>query len=235
MRQIENGDFSVPAKDDSPDEIGRLTRAFTHMASVVGEKTNVLEDMVRERTEKLERLAYLDPMTEIWNRRGFAEAFAKEQNRASRSKKQAGILLVDMDRFKSINDMHGHQAGDQAIIEAATRISGVLRNYDICARWGGDEFIVLVGDVTKATLSLMANKLLLAVNAQPMVLPSGRKLELTVTIGGSLVSEHDLLGDAAAKADTALYAAKRIGRNSYLIQDEDSAGGDKADTGRGAG
>ncbi len=177
VRQIENGDFSIPAKDSSPDEIGRLTRAFTHMASVVGEKTNVLEDMVRERTEKLERLAYLDPMTEIWNRRGFAEAFAKEQNRASRTKKQAGILLVDMDHFKSINDMHGHQAGDQAIIEVATRISGVLRNYDVCARWGGDEFIVLVGDVTKPTLSLMASKLLLAVNSEPLMLPNGRKLD----------------------------------------------------------
>jgi diguanylate cyclase (GGDEF)-like protein len=232
-RQIENGDFSIPAKDDSPDEIGRLTRAFTHMAKAVGDKTHVLEDMVRERTEKLERLAYLDPMTEIWNRRGFAEAFVKEQNRASRTKKQAGVLLVDMDRFKSINDMHGHQVGDMAIIEAATRISAVLRNYDICARWGGDEFIVLIGDVTKPTLSLMANKLLLAVSTEPLTLLNGRKLSLSVTIGGCLIDEHDLLGDAAAKADAALYAAKRIGRNSYLIDDNDKADNDKA--GRDAG
>jgi diguanylate cyclase (GGDEF)-like protein len=129
-----------------------------------------------------------------------------------------------MDRFKAINDTYGHQSGDQAIIETATRISGVMRNYDICARWGGDEFIILVGDVTRSTLSLMANKVLLVVSATPLHLSDGRMLDLSVTIGGCLISNEDLLADAAAKADAALYKAKRMGRNSYLVEDDDMAG-----------
>jgi diguanylate cyclase (GGDEF)-like protein len=217
-RQVAEGNFDIPA-DDRRDEIGHLSRAFAHMAAVVGEKTHVLEGMVRERTEKLERLAFLDPMTEIWNRRGFADAFSKEQNRAQRSGRQVGILLVDMDRLKSINDTWGHEAGDQAIIEVATRISSALRDYDICARWGGDEFIILASDVNKTSLALMAGKLLIAVNAEPMTMPDGKPFELSASIGGCMVSEYDLLADAVANADAALYQAKRAGRNGYMIHD----------------
>lgn len=218
VRQVERGNFDVPA-DARHDEIGSLSRSFKHMAAVVGEKTHVLEGMVRERTEKLERLAFLDPLTEIWNRRGFSDAFAKEQNRATRSGRHIGILLVDMDRFKSINDTYGHQTGDLAIIEVATRISGALRDYDICARWGGDEFIILASDVNKTSLSLMAGKLLTAVNSDAMIMPDGKDLDLSVSIGGAMVSEYDLLADAVAKADAALYQSKRTGRNGYIIHD----------------
>jgi diguanylate cyclase (GGDEF)-like protein len=193
------------------------------MAGVVGEKTHVLEGMVRERTEKLERLAFLDPLTEIWNRRGFSDAFSKEQNRASRSGRHIGILIVDMDRFKSINDTHGHQTGDLAIIEVAERISGALRDYDICARWGGDEFIILASDVNKTSLGLMAGKLLTAVNAEPLTLPDGKPLDLSISIGGTMVSEYDLLADAVGKADAALYQSKRTGRNGYIIHDPKAA------------
>ncbi|WP_222875205.1 GGDEF domain-containing protein [Terrihabitans soli] len=217
-RRVTEGDFNIPA-DARQDEIGSLSRAFTHMAAVVGEKTHVLEGMVKERTEKLERLAFLDPMTEIWNRRGFSDAFAKEQNRAQRSGRHIGVLIVDMDRFKSINDSYGHQTGDLAIIEVATRISGALRDYDICARWGGDEFIILASDVNKTSLALMAGKLIAAVNADPMMMPDGNPLDLSVSIGGTMVSEYDLLGDAVGKADAALYQAKRTGRNGYMIHD----------------
>lgn len=217
-RQVAEGNFHLPV-DERRDEIGSLSRAFAHMAAVVGEKTHVLEGMVRERTEKLERLAFLDPLTEIWNRRGFADAFGKEQNRAQRSGRHVGLLIVDMDRFKSINDTYGHATGDQAIIEVATRISGALRDYDICARWGGDEFIILASDVNKTSLALMAGKLLVAVGSEPMIMPDGKPLDLTVSIGGCMVSEYDLLADAAARADAALYQAKRTGRNGYMIHD----------------
>jgi diguanylate cyclase (GGDEF)-like protein len=218
VQQVARGNFDVPA-DARKDEIGSLSRAFAHMAGVVGEKTHVLESMVRERTEKLERLAFLDPLTEIWNRRGFSDAFAKEQNRASRSGRHVGILIVDMDRFKSINDTYGHQTGDLAIIEVAERISNALRDYDICARWGGDEFIILASDVNKTSLGLMAGKLLTAVNADPMIMPDGKALDLSVSIGGTMVLEYDLLADAVAKADAALYQSKRTGRNGYIIHD----------------
>ncbi len=219
VRKVEAGQFADMTEDRSPDEIGRLSRTLGHMAAVVGEKTNVLEGMVRERTEKLERLAYLDPMTEIWNRRGFADAFGKEQSRNARSGRRCGLLLIDMDRFKSINDTYGHQAGDEAIIEVASRVSGALRDYDICARWGGDEFLVLASDVNKTSLAVMASKLLIAVNHEPMKLSDGRVLDISISIGGCMVETDDVLADAAARADAALYETKRRQRNGYLIFD----------------
>jgi diguanylate cyclase (GGDEF)-like protein len=134
-----------------------------------------------------------------------------------------------MDRFKSINDTYGHQAGDEAIMEVATRISGALRDYDICARWGGDEFVVLASDVNKTSLAVMASKLLISVNHEPMTLASGQVLDLSVSIGGSMVSDDDVLADAAARADAALYESKHTGRNGYLIHDP------KGETGRRTG
>ena len=158
-------------------------------------------------------------MTDIWNRRGFADAFSKEQSRAARTGRHCGLLLVDMDRFKSINVTYGHQAGDEAIIEVAGRISAALRDYDICARWGGDEFIVLASDVNKTSLAVMASKLLIAVNHEPMTLSGGTSLDISVSIGGCMVTPDDMLLDATARADAALYETKRRQRNGYMIFD----------------
>lgn len=223
VHTMEEGDFDTLKVDPSRDEIGRLSRAVGRMAEVVGEKTHVLEDMVRERTEKLERLAFLDPMTEIWNRRGFADAFNKEHGISLDNGRRLGILLVDLDHFKSINDTHGHQAGDDAIIEVANRISCSLRDFDICARWGGDEFIVLAGDVNRTSLALMASRILIAVSREPVRLSNGEILDVSVSIGGCVVAEDDVLADAATRADEALYASKRRGRNGYLIHDSKTA------------
>ncbi len=219
VHQIESGNFDAVPADRSSDEIGRLTRAFGRMAGVIGEKTGVLEGMVRERTEKLEHLAFLDPLTEICNRRGFSEAFSREKDRAVRDGRRIGLLLVDMDNFKAVNDTYGHSAGDRAIIEVAARMSAILRHGDICARWGGDEFIVLASDVNEGSLEGLANRILSAVNERPLVLDDGTTLGLGVSIGGCVVCDGDLLSDAAARADTALYAQKRLGRSGYKLNE----------------
>ncbi|KPH81638.1 sensor domain-containing diguanylate cyclase [Bosea vaviloviae] len=219
VQRVRSGRFDDVATDRGDDEIGRLVRAFGEMARTVGDNTDRLEQMVRERTHTLDRLAHLDPLTGIFNRRGFERAFETEQNRARRSGRQAGLLLVDIDNFKPVNDGHGHHAGDAVIVEIVARLTGVLRNYDICARWGGDEFIVLLGDAGPASLSSVAAKIITAVRAEPVILADGLSLPVTVSIGACLVAERATLAEAAGHADMALYAAKKGGRDTFVIDD----------------
>ncbi len=219
VNAVGSGSFGPIAADPSQDEIGRLSRALDAMAQSVGDNTSRLEAMVRERTEKLEHLAHHDPLTAILNRRGFEGAFAQEQNRSGRSDRRPGLVMVDLDVFKQINDEHGHQAGDKVILEVVRRISSVLRSYDVCARWGGDEFILLVPDCDLGSLSGIAAKIAGSVGREPIRLDDETAITMTVSIGACLVSPAQSLQSAAAQADAALYAAKRGGRGGFVIHD----------------
>jgi diguanylate cyclase (GGDEF)-like protein len=216
---VRGGSFAPAWIDRSRDEIGRLSRAFGEMAQAVGDNTERLEAMVSERTEKLQQLAHRDPLTAALNRRGFEQAFAQEQNRAVRSGRCSGLALVDLDLFKPINDAHGHQAGDNAIIAIVARIQSVLRSYDVCARWGGDEFILLIAECDLSTLSSVAAKIAGVIAREPIRLEDGSEIAMTVSIGASIVSPEQSLESAAAQADAALYAAKQAGRAGFVIYD----------------
>jgi diguanylate cyclase (GGDEF)-like protein len=218
-QRVQAGEFDAIETDPGNDEIGRLSRALGEMARTVGDNTNRLEELVRERTEKLERLAHIDPLTGIYNRRGFERAFDNEQNRARRSGRQAGLLLIDIDNLKPVNDARGHQVGDEAIVEIARRMTGLLRNYDICARWGGDEFILLVSDASLASLASVAAKIVHIVQETPVLLSDGSTIALTVSVGACPVQSDDTLANAASHADAALYAAKHRGRDTFTVCD----------------
>lgn len=220
VERVQSGRFDAVVTDQANDEIGRLARAFGEMARAVGDNTDRLEQMVSERTQKLERLAHLDPLTGVFNRRGFEQAFASEQNRARRSGRQIGLLLIDIDNFKSINDIHGHQAGDRVILEVVGRMTALLRNYDLCARWGGDEFFLVLGDASVEALNSVAAKILAAIRDKPVVVVEGVSLPVTVSIGACLVGPEEPMVEAAGHADTALYSAKQSGRDTFVVYDE---------------
>ncbi len=217
IRFMQAGDFSNPIHDDSPDEIGRLSRAFGDLAESIGTQTGVLEKLVSERTEKLEHLASLDPLTEISNRRGFIRRFGQEKKRRLRRGRHLGLLLIDVDHFKTINDSLGHDLGDRVLLEFSRRISSALSSHDICARWGGDEFIILLADCNAKSLEAMAERLLNAFRQASLPIQNGGTLSLTASIGGYLVKAEDELPKAAERADAALYAAKREGRNRFAL------------------
>ncbi|AMJ61212.1 sensor domain-containing diguanylate cyclase [Bosea sp. PAMC 26642] len=219
VQRVKAGRFDDVVLDRGDDEIGRLSLALGEMAQAVGDNTSRLEEAVRERTENLERLAHLDPLSGIFNRRGFEQAFASEQNRARRNGRQTGLLLIDLDEFKPVNDAHGHQAGDAVIVEIVQRITRILRNYDICARWGGDEFIVLLSDTSFAALSTVAAKMVAAVNATPIVLADGQAVAMTVSVGACLLAADESLTSGASRADMALYVAKQSGRDTFTVYD----------------
>jgi len=223
VARVQAGCFGEVAVDPADDEIGRLSRAFGEMAKAVGDNTDRLEHMVQERTRTLEQLAHHDPLTGILNRRGFELSFAIQQNRAGRTGQPLGLLLIDIDNFKPINDAHGHHAGDQVIMAVASRLTGLLRSYDICARWGGDEFLVLLGDAGPDALQAVSAKIIAAMREPPVALAQGVSRAVSVSIGACLVHPRETLATATYRADAALYDAKQAGRDRFVIHAAASA------------
>ncbi|MGE0665549.1 MAG: GGDEF domain-containing protein [Sphingomonadales bacterium] len=219
VRRVKEGDFAVDPVDGSSDEIGRLSRVFAEMARTVGDNTRLLEQRVAERTEALERLAHVDPLTEVFNRRGFVQAAEQERNRAARHGHVLGLLLIDIDMFKSVNDGYGHHGGDQVLIEVAHRLRQQQRNYDVAARWGGDEFVVLLAEAGPDMLAAVAQKVADSLSATPVALEDGRSVEVTASIGACLAGTDEPVDRIIARVDAALYVAKAAGRNRVIIMD----------------
>jgi diguanylate cyclase (GGDEF)-like protein len=224
VNQVQRGNYDIKNLDRGGDEIGRLSQAFGRMARSVGDNTNMLEQMVLERTGELERIAYLDPLTEIPNRRGFVDSFVRDMIQSRRAGRPSGLMLVDMDHFKSVNDTFGHQFGDEVLVEVVNRVTCALRRDDICGRWGGDEFIILLKDCDKGSLARVGAKIVAAVNSGTMMAPDGvSPVDLSVSIGACMIEDTDSLVDATAKADLALYGAKVAGRDCQVIYGDPAA------------
>lgn len=221
--RVRTGDFSGMDPPHAADEIGRLTGAFVAMARSVGAYTQQLEDMVRARTETLERLAHIDPVTGINNRRGFLAALEPERNRADRVGAQLGLILVDLDLFKAINDSLGHNAGDEVLAEVARRLAACVRTYDVVARWGGDEFIMLVSVTDGDTLLRIAEKVHAAVGGSSIRLDNGVSVRITVSVGATMIADDVSVDTVTAQADAALYEAKNGGRDRVALYDPETA------------
>lgn len=217
VRFIERGDFNRVALSQRPDELGRLGGALASMSQAIDENRRNLEATVKERTRRLERMAFVDPLTEIANRRGFSELFAKAARRARRDGSRLGVLVLDLDRFKALNDEFGHAAGDEVVIETARRLERAIGDEGHCGRWGGDEFVVLVPDCTGVLLDSIAMRLLNAIRTMPFAHSQDRLTRLTTTVGAHLAESGEKLEMATTRADVALYAAKAAGRNRSMV------------------
>ncbi len=214
MQKVRDGRFSpeaLPAGRD--DEFGRLMAHFRHMAGTVRQVTGELEGKVRERTDALERLTQTDPLTELLNRRGMLERLEAERSRSRREGDRYGLLLMDVDFFKELNDRHGHAAGDEALVRVARLVRSLIRPYDSAARWGGDEFLVLAPGIDEATLRALAERIRVAVgDSRELAAPDGGDSGLHVSVGATLAGD-EAVEDAISRADEALYAAKAAGRD----------------------
>lgn len=226
---LREGKRAVMKPDRSEDEIGRLSRTLIEMSDSITESRLSLESQVRERTEQLQSLVNLDALTKIYNRRGFEEKFVVQRRREDDENRVNGLMLIDIDNFKVVNDTAGHSAGDQVVIEVARRLKAALRRVDVCARWGGDEFIVLVHDCTPQGLSQIANALTEMMRQMPVILSDGEPLSVTISIGAALVLAEDSLEMATEMADAALYRAKEDGRDRVVLFEREMALGQDAD------
>lgn len=164
---------------------------------------------------RLLKIAHLDELTELFNRRAFFEhgALLLAQNR--QLEKPSCILMIDLDHFKSINDQFGHAAGDACLRHVAEIIRRTMRERDVAARIGGEEFAIALADVDRQQAEMISQRLVESIAAHTFHF-DGNDIELTVSLGGILSTRsrrplNDLLNDA----DAALYAAKASGRNQF--------------------
>lgn len=170
--------------------------------------------------EQMRHLAHHDPLTGLANRRLLSEHLQLALAAAKRHHRSVGVMLLDLDNFKLINDAFGHDAGDDLLQEVATRLSSSVRECDTVARLGGDEFVVLLGELHDITAATVVAEKILASLAPPFVLSTGI-VQTTPSIGVALYPEH--AGDEASLlkgADDAMYAAKSAGKNTYRIAGE---------------
>ena len=164
--------------------------------------------------DELNRLAVTDPLTGIWNRRQGEVLFTADLAEARRYGPPLSLLMIDIDHFKEINDTHGHQAGDQVLIELCGRISGNLRSSDVFARWGGEEFVILMRNCTIGDAAPLADKIRSLVAHTPF----GGLGSVTVSIGAAELRAEDDLASWMRRADDALYKAKTAGRNAVCVE-----------------
>lgn len=197
-------------------EVASLINHFHRLARAQWDARVELEQKVIERTEALERLTKTDPLTELLNRRGMDERLAAEVHRARRADSRIGLLLLDIDLFKEINDLHGHTKGDEALKVVAAVILATLRPYDSIARWGGDEFLVLTPASDARYLATLGERIRAAVaGSRELVDDNGASIPMTVSVGGYFVAPDDDMAIMLSRADKALYLAKEAGRDCY--------------------
>lgn len=167
-----------------------------------------------QRTRELYDLARTDPLTGSHNRRSFAALAEAEHERIKRSGHPCGVLMLDIDHFKAVNDTHGHHVGDDVIKTLARTCVDHLRRSDIFGRLGGEEFAVILPDTPVSDAMAAAEKLRAATEALRVPLPDGGSLTLTISIGVSrLTAGDESIYDALNRADAALYRAKTSGRS----------------------
>jgi len=174
-------------------------------------RTSLLQEELRNRAAALEQLAFSDGLTEIANRRFLDRQLQALISSANRHGRPLAVALVDIDRFKAINDAHGHATGDAVLLEIARRLTGRLRVEDHIGRFGGEEFLVLLPDTDAEAAAEVAEALRAAVAAEPIRV-EGLSLRVTASVGWAVYADeaaHQLV----ARADAGLYRAKAGGRN----------------------
>jgi diguanylate cyclase (GGDEF)-like protein len=153
--------------------------------------------------------AYIDTLTEIPNRRSFMTTAAKQLHAAPR-KHQHYLAMVDIDNFKKVNDVHGHDIGDEVLKRTAADIKGVMSQFEY-ARLGGEEFAIYLAGVSREDAEALAGELCRVVRDQPTRYP------VTISIGLARVQDGDTLNQALARADEALYESKHTGKDRYTF------------------
>ena len=165
---------------------------------------------------ELDRLASTDKLTGAWNRRRLEETVSNEMDRLKRYDHPLSLLLIDIDFFKKINDLHGHVRGDQVLAELATVVQSTLRVTDSLTRWGGEEFVVLSPNTTLSTMSMLAERLREKISRT--VFPA--VMHVTVSIGVAECMSGESWEEWFKRADAALYRAKASGRNQVQLAPE---------------
>ena len=174
-------------------------------------------DQANAQATEMERLAFLDPVTRLPNRRYVETSLHTTLDQFHTDKEIFGVLLIDLDRFKAINDELGHINGDRALREVGKILSGELRSMDIVGRWGGDEFIAIIHHVDHKILRELADRCCAMVARTMIPNSAGAPVPLSVSIGGTLALPDDVSEKLIERADRLMYECKTSGRGRASI------------------
>ena len=172
---------------------------------------------ITQRIKELEKMALLDPLTELANRRYIELNMQTKLDEMRRYGRPFGILFMDIDHFKKINDLHGHDIGDKVLIMVSNTFIKNVRTSDIVGRWGGEEFLAIIPNINEDQLYFTANKLCILVEQSGFSLDSGI-VQVTVSIGATLAQPKDTIETLLERADKLLYYSKTTGRNRVSIE-----------------
>ena len=215
--QVGDGDFDVHVPVLDYGEVGYLTRAFNMMVTHLRDGRDELAAI----NVALETLSVTDGLTGLFNHKHLMQTLVTEVARALRHKHPLSVLMIDVDHFKQYNDRFGHQMGDKLLADIAALFKRTTRSIDYVARYGGDEFLLLLHEVTSSDALLLADRVRSAV-ATATFGPGEHKV--TVSIGVASYPEHGETAEAViASADAGLYKAKRSGRNEIVLASGDDA------------
>ena len=182
-----------------------LARAFTDLRE--------MNERLERQAAKLERLSLTDDLTSLYNRRAFEDRLTDEVTRARRTGRPLSVLMIDLDDFKLVNDVHSHAAGDAVLRATAQALLDCVRDVDTCARIGGEEFIVLLPETDLAGAATVAEKVVLLVHERNLY-DSG--VNVTASAGVATLDAAETPGELVGRADAALYRAKREGKNRVM-------------------
>jgi diguanylate cyclase (GGDEF)-like protein len=186
------------------------------LSSFAGQASVAIENVLLH--QETRQLSITDGLTGVWNRRYLEMTLRKEIERAQRFGRPLSVLMLDIDRFKRVNDKHGHQRGDEVLIEVTRRILGEIRsNIDVVGRYGGEEFVILLPETPSGGARVVAEKIRNSMRGTPFISSSGEPVSVTVSMGISTypedgASSEELLG----RADSAMYRAKAEGRDRVV-------------------
>jgi diguanylate cyclase (GGDEF)-like protein len=175
--------------------------------------------MLRDLNESLKEASVTDTLTGIGNRHMLLERLKSEVARAERLQRPFTIAIADIDRFKTINDTHGHEAGDNVLVEIAQVLKSRMREYDTCGRWGGEEFLVIMPEITAVESASIVDRLRHAIEGLNVHI-GDKKVDLSASFGIAQYRVGEPISDTLNRADAALYAAKGAGRNRYELAPE---------------
>lgn len=173
---------------------------------------NSARSAMRSEIEELKRLALYDALTEVGNRRYAEMALTARNDELDRYGWTYGVLVVDIDRFKSFNDRFGHDIGDRVLRMVAQTLVANVRSFDVVGRWGGEEFVVVMEKVDLTQLGRRAERLRRLVESSALSI-DGERLSVTVSIGGTIARPSEGWNETFKRADELLYRSKETGRN----------------------
>jgi diguanylate cyclase (GGDEF)-like protein len=198
-----------------------------------GKRILSLHDALLDAQRKLIRQATYDELTNLFNRRRILEVLQTELARAERERQPVGVVLADVDKFKSVNDTYGHNVGDQVLRETARRMHQSVRSYDAIGRYGGEEFLLVLPGCDLGCAGQQAERLRLAIASATMSISDGlftAELPITASFGATTLypGMNTALEPLIKLADEALYEAKRTGRNRVILRHGEMPNGAEA-------